>query len=200
MLTVREARAALVGGRQGPGHVLGIDQATCSGWALVDLGTGRCVLSGEATGSDEQEATLDRLADVPGLSWSSLLVVLEDHGGIPARSGIPTSSLLVLGEARGRWLALLSLRGHPEGARILAEPSVWRGMLGTRVNLPRKAWKAQACLWARSVTGRAIKGDDEAEAVVIALWGATEGLVRWASALREVTPAKRPKQPRKRSA
>lgn len=199
-LSFREARAVLLGGREGPGYVLGIDQATSSGWAVVDLQTLRCVRSGQVRGHLEQEHALAELAEVPGLCWPSVLVVLEDHRHIPARDGIPTGSLLTLGEARGRWLALLSQRGQPEGARILAEPSVWRRMLGTTARLPRKAWKAQAVAWAKAHTGRDVRNDDEAEAVVIALWGATEGLVKWANERREVTPAKRPRQPRKRSA
>jgi hypothetical protein len=186
-LTLDEARAVLRGDRPGPGHVLGIDQATQSGWALVDLETGRCTLSGAVAGPRCQEGVLSRLADVTGLHWASTLVVLEDHSTIPAGSGIPTSSILSLGDSRGRWCALLSQAGQPEEARMLAAPDVWRRLLGTRGYVGRAAWKMQACLWARAITGRAIQNDDEAEAVVIAMWGAREGLVRWASARAEQT-------------
>ena len=185
-LTVGEARAALVGPRTGPGHVLGIDQATTSGWALCDLETRKCVLSGVARGAEAQQDALSLLARVPGHSWPSTLVVFEDHRGIPASEGIPTAGLLSLGEARGRWAALLSQAGQSEEARVLAAPDAWRRLLGTRRNLPRKAWKAQAVMWASAITGRRIESDDEAEAVVIAMWGAHEGLVRWATERAEV--------------
>jgi hypothetical protein len=186
-LTLREARAVLVGDRPGGGHVLGIDQATRSGWALVSLETGTCICSGAVTGSDAQEGVVRLLADLPGLCWASLLVVLEDHADIPATLGIPTSGILSLGESRGRWLALLAQAGHPDEARVLVAPSTWRKLLGTRCNIARDAWKAQALLWARAVTRRPIESDDEAEAVVIALWGASEGLVRWATRMGEQT-------------
>jgi hypothetical protein len=186
-LSMREARAVLVGDRGGSGHVLGIDQATRSGWALVSLETGACTCSGAVTGAAEQERVIALLGGMPGFHWASTLVVLEDHSDIPAALGIPTSGILSLGESRGRWCALLSQAGQPEEARLLAAPSTWRKLLGTRCNVSRESWKAQALLWARAVTRRAMESDDEAEAVVIALWGSSEGLVRWATRISEQT-------------
>lgn len=191
------ARAQLVAGRQGPGHVLGVDQAKRSGWALVDLESKRCVLSGATSRESDEADAIALLTRLPGLDWGSVLVVLEDHSTFPIRSGETSATVLLsLGESRQRWKTLLSQAGQPPEARVLATPDAWRKLLGTRGNVGRASWKAQALLWSSALTKRRIEDDNEAEAVVIAMWGAHEGLVRWASVRAEAGAAKRPR-PRK---
>jgi hypothetical protein len=194
LVSYREARQLLVGGRAGPGHVLGIDQAKASGWALIELAQQRCVLSGVAKTPAEQEDVLNLLAGLPGLFWPSVLVVLEDHSFMPTRAGTSARTLLSLGESRGRWLALLSERGHPPEARLLCTPAVWRKVLakpGTRFT--RATWKREAKRWASARVGERITSDDEAEAIAIAYWGSWEGLHRWALRESELTiPKNRP--------
>lgn len=196
-LTYRSARELLIGDRKGPGHVLGIDQATCSGWALLDLVTRRVVLSGEAKGHDEREAAIALMSRLPGLSWASVLVVFEDHRAMPLTAGkTSAATMLSLGETRGQWKALLTQAGQPEAARLLVAARGWEKTLGARQSLPRAERKQQALRWARALTGKGIEGDDEAEAVCIAYWGALEGLLRWAQEQSELA-SKRRRRPRK---
>ena len=176
-----EARVLLGAAPGRPGHALGIDQATCSGWGVVELENRRCVLSGSARTPAERTHALADIGALPGFAWRCCLVVLEDHSFIPANRGIPARALLKLGEMRGHWNALLSLCDHPESHRILATPAMWRKVMGTRVHLPRQAWKAQARDWASALCGRPIFDDDEAEAIVMASWGAWDGLAKWAT-------------------
>lgn len=185
----------LLGVARGPGYVIGIDQATCSGWAAVELKRRQCVLSGRAKTPAEQKHALLDLEALPGFSWREALVVMEDHRHIPADKGKSVGTLLKLGEARGRWHALLSVFDHPETHRILVQPQRWRRILGTRAHLPRAAWKAQAKLWSSAVCARPITNDDEAEAICIASWGAWDGLAQWA---RDTVKSLAPPAPKRR--
>ena len=180
--TYQEARARLLAARQGPGHVLGLDQATATGWALFDLISKRCVLSGRSVSPDGEREVVATLTAHPGLDWASTLVVFEDHSTFPIAAGTTSARVLLsLGESRQRWKTLLSDAGHSPEARLLVPPHDWRKLLGTRANVGRDAWKQQAVMWASALVGRQVAFDDEAEAIVIGMWGVHEGLIRWAT-------------------
>lgn len=173
-----------------PCHVLAIDQARRSGWGVHDLT--RIVLHGHAQTSVQRREALKRMRQLPGFDLSHLLVVFEDHSTMPVtrnakfnyqtREGPTrnTATILGMGAARGRWEELLDILEHPHAQRIQVEPCEWRRVLGTRVNLGTEGWKAQACMWATGATGGRIEDDNEAEACVMATWGACDGLARWA--------------------
>lgn len=173
-----------------PGYVLGADQASHSGYGLIELERRSVILSGTVHGEDEAAELLKRIAD--RIDVATLLVVLEDHRWLPAqvdpsattsreRTVRHTRKLLALGDARGVWKMGLAMLGQPKGQRLLVQPRVWRQVMGTRVNLNRDAWKAQAKLWASAVLGQPVKDADRAEAIGIATWGAWDGLYQWAS-------------------
>jgi hypothetical protein len=159
-------------------YVLGIDQAARSGWAVHDLR--RFCLHGVTTNADEQQHALRSMRKLPGFDVSRLLVLFEDHRGIPAREGMPTETILGLGDARGGWRMLLEILKHPKSQRMLVAPQQWRAVMGVRINLPRAAWKQSALFWASVVAGQPVTDDNEAEAMAIAQWGAVDGLFQWA--------------------
>lgn len=105
---------------------------------------------------------------------ANLAVVLEDHSGIPASSGIGTPQLLGMGAARGRWEETLDHMGHPESMRFKVDMPTWRGaVLGAKWARARKELvKPEAVRWARARTGRQEVEDDEAEALCILHWAA----------------------------
>jgi hypothetical protein len=173
----REGVLRLLSGQPGPGYVLGVDQASSSGWAVVELDQRRVVASGTARTSPERRRALSGLRDLPGFHVRQLLVVFEDHAGFPLQS---TSQGIGLGVALGRWLELLDIFDHPVRLRLDAQPSEWRRVLGTTARLGRDAWKAQAKLWATATVRRQVESDDEAEAICIATWGAWDGVYQWA--------------------
>lgn len=171
-------------------YVLGIDQARSSGLAVFDVVRRRCVLSGTVAGAEAQQKALLSLGELPGFSWSSLLVVLEDHGNVPKRRNKSTQVVLGLGEARGRFRALLSVYGHPEENVIRVAPSTWRKMFGPMPRgTRRKRWKAEAMGWATMHLGYAPETDDEAEAICIAAWGVWNGLAVWSRQRQRVIGA-----------
>lgn len=174
------ARSLLCGREAGPGYVLAIDQARSSGYAVIELERRQVVERGRCTLGDGQRAVLRSLRQLPGFSYASLLVVMEDHRHLPVSKGGSAATLLGIGDARGQWKALLSICEHPPSQLLLVEPREWRRVLGTRVNLQRDAWKAQARLWASAVLQVPVRDDDEAEALAMAYWGAWDGLYTWA--------------------
>lgn len=170
---------SLLAGRH-TAYVLGIDQARSSGLAVFDVVRRRCVMSGTVVGAQAQQEALLALGELAGFSWSSLLVVLEDHGHVPKRKNKSTRVVLGLGEARGRFRALLSVYGHPEENVIRVAPSTWRKMFGPMPRGTRRSrWKAEAMSWATMHLGYAPGSDDEAEAICIAAWGVWNGLAVW---------------------
>jgi hypothetical protein len=155
-------------------HVLAVDQATSSGHALHDLR--RVCLHGVATNTDERQAALRACKSVRGFSWDTTLVVFEDHKDVPNKgNGTPIS----LGASLGCWLELLNILKHPYELRMLVTPAEWRTILGTRCNIQRDAWKAQARLYASALLSMPIRNDDEAEAICMSCWGAFDGRRVW---------------------
>jgi hypothetical protein len=174
--THREGVLRLLQGAQGPGYVLGLDQAATTGWAVVELDQRRVVGHGITKTSCDRRQVLSGLRDLPRFHARRLLVVTEDHSGFPLQS---TQQGIGLGVALGRWLELLDIFDHPQRLRIEVTPAEWRRVLGTTARLERDAWKAQAVRWASAVCGQKLESDDEAEAVCIATWGAWDGVHAW---------------------
>lgn len=183
-VSLEDALAVL--GRTGRPLVLGVDQAASSGFALLDPASGKVLESGVVKGTKRIAETLDRLALTSGFSAASLFVVLEDHAAIELdmrkrarfdpREGAPDRSprvLCGLGAARGRWEALLDLRGHPASLRTLVAPRAWRRVVGKTARGTDP--KAAAVAFASARLGRPVS-DDEADAIAIAVWGCVEGL------------------------
>lgn len=174
-----------------PCHVFAVDQAAQSGWALHDLA--RIVDHGTVSGTHQMRDLLASLADYPGFALERCLVVFEDHAAIPVdyrarfdpRTGEgpkrnPQRTMIGLGAALGAWRTLLDLAGHPSAQRMLVTPSEWRRVLrGCRFG-QADDWKSAAVRYATALTRHAMDSDDEAEAVVMSVWGAVDGLHRWA--------------------
>lgn len=187
-----DPHAFLTAGRPtvSPGYVLGVDEASTSGYGLIELAERKVILSGVVHGEDEAAAMLRNVAE--RLDVRALLVVLEDHRFLPAqvdptamtsreRTVRHTRKLLALGDSRGVWRMGLSMLGHPADQRLMVQPRIWRRVMGTSVNLGRDAWKAQAKMFASAVIGQPVKSADRAEGIGIALWGSWDGLYQWAS-------------------
>lgn len=198
---ISHADALEVLSRQGkhPPLVLGLDQAADSGWALLDPVDMTLVSSGVASGTAEQVSVLEQLGTLAEFDWRGVLVCFEDHseinhrqrfvGGKPQRN--PVITAIGLGDARGRWHCLLDLRAHPKSQRIQATPAEWRRVF-SGARLQRADWKEAARRWASAYCKRAIRDDNEAEAIAIARWTASEGLCRFATErLRERAAATR---------
>jgi hypothetical protein len=181
-----DALELLTRGKGAP-YVLGIDQASRSGYGVHDFA--KLVQHGVATSSMRRREVLRSLRALPAFDFERLLVVFEDHSTIPLSNRAqydgraPTrnaATILGMGAARGRWEELLDILEHPKHLRISVEPREWRRVLGTAVNLNTDAWKAQAKMWATAVCGTRIDDDNEAEGCVMATWGAFDGLRVWA--------------------
>jgi hypothetical protein len=177
----------------GPGYVLGIDEASTSGYGLVELERRKVILSGTVHGDAEAAELIQRINE--RIDLGTLLVVLEDHRFLPAKAD-PTAvtahdrtvrhnkKLIALGRSAARWEMGLTMLGHPQDQRLMVQPRMWRRVMGTRVNLARDAWKAQAMLYASAVLGQPVKNADRAEGVCIAIWGSWDGLYQWASLVK----------------
>lgn len=168
-------------------YVLGIDQASVSGWAIADPLGGKVLTFGITRSTDDQVAMLERLRGLPAFDWSRVLVVFEDHGTIqsdyrqhydhqtgerPDRNPrVPVG----LGDARGGWRVLLDLRAHPASQRLLAPPSDWRRVY-RGLKMPGDSPKDTAMRWATALVGRRPDHHDEADAMGLAVWGSVDGL------------------------
>ena len=139
---------------------VGIDQARRSGWGLAD---GRkLVASGVAIDHASRLAVLELARTRNGGTLRGVLVMFEDHSGIPlgrltrddkhtarksGRFGAPersTASILGQGAAHGRWLELLDMLEHPKAHRSSIKPHVWRNKLGLK-GVGTDEYKRKAC-------------------------------------------------------
>ena len=148
--------------------VLGIDQAATSGWAIARRANGaaKVLESGTVRGAVARRDVIARAVSL----GEPLAAVYEAHTVGGGRHWNP-ATILGMGDARGRWLEALELAGVPRRLCIGVEPYTWRAAMIGRHRLTSDAWKAQSML-ACSGRGIAVASDDEAEAVLIALWGA----------------------------
>ena len=191
-VSIDDALSVLTRSR-GPGYVMGVDQAALSGVAMVNPLSATILTSGVARGTSELESALNRMRQLPAFDWDNVLVVFEDHRfkasadrqrWTPTRGGPDRSSsnaeAVALGDARGRWQALLDLRQHPKSQRLLCLPHTWRrAYKGAR--MPGES-EDDACMrWASLMAGERIAQPDQAAAIGLAVWGSVEGLHQFAT-------------------
>lgn len=172
---------------------LGIDQGRRSGWGIA---VGRTIVaSGVATTAAQRTAVLELVRTRNGGTLAGVLVMFEDHGGMPLnrltrddhtterrgpRQGAPersTDSIITLGEPRGRWKEQLELLGHPQALLDKVKPHVWRAKLGIRGRGTAEL-KRDACRVASMTIGVPIDDHDHAEGVCIAMFAALDGVMR----------------------
>lgn len=154
--------------------VLGIDQAATSGWAIVErdaremLGRHVVLASGTVRSAIERREVIARAIDAA--CGEPVVAVYEKHTAGGGSRWNP-ETMIGIGDSRGRWLEALELAGIKRRYCVGVVPAEWRrAMIGPR-RMDRTAWKATAVLSCRG-RGVAVQSDDEAEAVLIALWGA----------------------------
>jgi hypothetical protein len=174
-------------------YVVGIDQATLSGWAVADPIGGKVLLRGTTRSTNDQLAALERMRGLPAFDWSRVLVVFEDHGiridpdrsrwtperGAPDRSSTQREAV-TLGDARGGWRVLLDLRNHPASQRLLAQPSEWRKVYAG-LRMPGDTQNDACMRWASALVGHRVDQPDEADAMGLSVWGSVTGLHAFAS-------------------
>lgn len=172
---------------------LGIDQAVRSGWALSISRT--IVAHGVARNHRQRLEVLELVRSRNAGSLAGVLVMFEDHGGIPlerltradhrtvrssGRFGAPertTDSIIGQGVSWGRWLELLDMLEHPKSLRMKVKPQVWRARLGIR-GRGREELKRAACRMASMALRKTIADDDEAEGIGLAMYAGIDGVMR----------------------
>lgn len=172
---------------------LGVDQGVRSGWGMSDRRI--IVASGVATDHAERLAVLELVRARNGGTLRGVLVMFEDHSGIPltrltrsdfttqrksGRMGAPersTASILGQGASKGRWLELLDMLEHPKALRGSVKPHVWRNALGVRGTVGTEEAKRAACVLASGFVGFAVEDHDRAEGILIATYAGVHGLL-----------------------
>lgn len=172
---------------------IGVDQASRSGWGIAE---GRHVIAhGVATTHAQRLAVLELARARNGGTLKGVIVMFEDHSGIPlgrltrddhkterrGRAGAPersTASILGQGANKGRWLELLDMLGHPQTMRDKVKPHVWRAKLGIAGKIGTDRAKAAACQIASAAVGETIDDHDQAEGILITMFAALDGVMR----------------------
>lgn len=158
--------------------ILALDQAATSGYSLwlsdAAQPFGVLISSGTAKNHTERAAVLDAAEGLAKANDAQLHVVFEDHSKVPARLGMPTATILGMGDARGRWHEQLDLRGHSKARRYQVAPKVWRtAVLGAFIGSAKtEVAKKAAVQHASALTHRECTSHDAAEAVCIGQYAA----------------------------
>ncbi len=152
--------------------VLGLDPARTSGWCIMSAvrGSARRELSGIADCCSSRAHVIHLAVEVARRDDDRLAVVYERHtvgGGVRWTPDV----MMGMGEARGRWLEQLELAGIARSHCVGVTPSTWRRATLPRCGRDRAALKAAALLSCKA-RGWGVESDDEAEACLIAYWGA----------------------------
>lgn len=153
--------------------VLGIDQAAVSGWCIARRGIGRpeIIAHGIATKATERRDIIARaLLSCDVTRGEKMAAVYEAHTTGGGDRWNP-ATMIGIGDSRGRWMEALELAGVPRRLCIGVPPHTWRAAMIGRHRMKREQWKAAAVLSCRG-RGVEVASDDEAEAVLIAMWGA----------------------------
>jgi hypothetical protein len=162
-----------------PQLILCVDQAAVSGWCIVvpSVTSQLAIVDhGTATTFAARRTVLTQLLEhmtARRLTRSDLRMVLEDHSKVPtfaARGRRNHSGVFIgMGKAYGRWEEQALFAGLPGSHVHSVAPATWRGaMLGS--SRGGDVARAAAVTHARSFVGNV--GEDEAEAVCMALWAA----------------------------
>jgi hypothetical protein len=150
--------------------VLGLDPARSSGWATWAPYT--VIASGVCTTAPERRAVVAEAQAQAHERELPLVVVYERHTvGGGARWNPET--MMGMGEGRGRWLEQLELVEVRRSHIIGVSPGTWRrAALGkASATMKRDELKSMAVMSCRA-RGFVVESDDQAEAILIALWGA----------------------------
>jgi hypothetical protein len=197
---------------------LGLDQAARTGWGLGALRSGLSptfVRHGVAKTHVERKAVVELALAYAGGDPRQLLVMFEDHAGMPlsrltrydrhsrrqGRAGAPersTASILGQGAARGRWEAVLDEASHPERLRDEVEPRTWRARVLGTTRGDTAQLKHLACTWATQRLCEAIEDADEAEGVCICAFAMYDGVARLAQRRQRVRVQARGRREEKR--
>ena len=177
---------------------LGLDQAQRTGWAIGALREGltpTLVRHGVAKTHAERRAVVELALSYAGGEPRQLLVMFEDHAGMPltrltrydrqsarqGRAGAPersTASILGQGAAQGRWDEVLDMLGHPSALRDDVEPRTWRARVLGRGTGSTEQLKHLACTWATQRVCKPIEDPDEAEGICICSFAMMDGVAR----------------------
>lgn len=153
--------------------VLGIDCARTSGWCIMrrtaDLLSSRAG-SGVVTRADQRAEVVQAAIRLGSELGERVAVVYERHTVGPSVRWTP-DVMLGMGEARGRWMEQLELAGVPRSHIIGVTPATWRRATLPPCGRDRAALKAAAVMSCKA-RGWPVESDDEAEAILIAWWGA----------------------------
>jgi len=152
--------------------VLGLDPARTSGWCIMSVvrGAARRELSGIADDSASRTRVVHLAVEVARRDDDRLACVYERHTVGGGDRWTP-DVMMGMGEARGRWLEQLELAGIARSHIIGVTPATWRRATLPRCGRDRAALKAAALLSCKA-RGWGVETDDEAEACLIAYWGA----------------------------
>lgn len=159
--------------------VLGLDPARTSGWCIMSVvrGSARRELSGVVDDCAGRAHVIHLAVEVARRDDDRLAICYERHtvGGGAGSDGKGTrwtpDVMMGMGEARGRWLEQLELAGIARSHCVGVTPSTWRKATLPRCGRDRAALKAAALLSCKA-RGWGVESDDEAEACLIAYWGA----------------------------
>lgn len=161
--------------------VLGIDQAATSGWCIarrVMRGDRACepeiIAHGTCREAIERRDIVRRAIDEAGMT--RIVAVYEQHT-VGGGGRWNPETMIGMGDARGRWLEQLELADVARRRCVGVTPHEWRRAMIGGGRRSREEWKAAAVASARA-RGIVVGSDDEAEAVLIAMWGA-----RWSDAV-----------------
>jgi hypothetical protein len=174
---------------------LGLDQAARSGWAIGRVAPKPAVVAHGVAANHVERRQVVELALQHAGDPRQLLVLYEDHSGMPlsrltrhdratARQGRPgapersTASILGQGAARGRWEELLDMLRHPERLRDEVEPRTWRARVLGTTRGDTAELKALAMRWASAWVGAAIEDADEADGLGICAFAMHDGIAR----------------------
>jgi hypothetical protein len=160
--------------------VLGVDSGATSGWAIWTPGAGICKHGTAKSSADRGAVVLDAVQIAHALTLPCVAVLEKWTPGGGVRWNPKT--MIGLGQSRGRWLEQLEVCDFMDADVVSVEPNTWRAgtlsKLGRGVG--RDEWKRRA-VQACKARGLVTATDDEAEAILMAIWGAeksAEVLVR----------------------
>lgn len=159
--------------------VLAVDQGAKSGFCIMM--NGEYFTSGVAKNVRDRQKAVKEAQNLAMCRKFPLMVVYEDHSGIPARKRGNTRTILGMGAAQGRWDEHLDLEGHRKSLRRKVRPETWRAqVLGLRLFTPRADAKAAAVEFCKATHGIDVT-HDEAEAICIGHYGNRLTDTQWAA-------------------
>lgn len=150
--------------------VLGLDPARSSGWALWLPST--IASSGVCTTAEDRRAIVVD-AKVQARARGLPLVVVYERHTVGGGARWTPDTMMGMGESRGRWLEQLELADIHRSHIIGVTPGTWRrAALGKVTATMRRGDLKSLAVESCRLRGFVVSCDDQAEAILIALWGA----------------------------